>query len=270
MLDLAARRVVSVEEIGPELSLVRLGRGDPPDLNSVRADGARPPAPARHARRRRRHRRAGRGQPAAEELVEELHPRGDRGGPGARAVAAALDPVPPHRPVGRGGAARDPRGGRLPAGPPEGRRRQHLRLARRGLRRLGHARHDLGEVQRRAGHRAGGRGRRPLARPARAARERAVRRAARRGRDDLGPSARLRRGARARPACRREPADRLPGRRPARLVRLRRHVARRATCSTAAADRWAPCCAAAPSGPVSSRRRSSASRRSWSRSSLCC
>ena len=33
MLDLAARRVVAVEEIGPELSLVRLGRGDPPDLN---------------------------------------------------------------------------------------------------------------------------------------------------------------------------------------------------------------------------------------------
>jgi hypothetical protein len=33
VLDLAARRVVAVEEIGPELSLVRLGRGDPPDLN---------------------------------------------------------------------------------------------------------------------------------------------------------------------------------------------------------------------------------------------
>jgi Predicted membrane protein (DUF2207) len=32
VLDLAARRVVAVEEIGPELSLVRLGRGDPPDL----------------------------------------------------------------------------------------------------------------------------------------------------------------------------------------------------------------------------------------------
>jgi hypothetical protein len=31
----------------------------------------------------------------------------------------------------------------------------------------------------------------------------------------------------ARPACRREPADRHSGRRPARLVRLRRHVARR-------------------------------------------
>ena len=29
LLDLAARRVVTIEEIGPELSLVRLGRGDP-------------------------------------------------------------------------------------------------------------------------------------------------------------------------------------------------------------------------------------------------
>ena len=34
LLDLAARRVVAVEEIGPELSLVRLGRGEPPNLNS--------------------------------------------------------------------------------------------------------------------------------------------------------------------------------------------------------------------------------------------
>ncbi len=34
VLDLAARRVVSVEEIGPELSLVRLGRGEPTGLNS--------------------------------------------------------------------------------------------------------------------------------------------------------------------------------------------------------------------------------------------
>ena len=33
VLDLAARRVVGVEEIGPELSLVRLGRGEPPELN---------------------------------------------------------------------------------------------------------------------------------------------------------------------------------------------------------------------------------------------
>jgi hypothetical protein len=33
VLDLAARRVVVVEEIGPELSLVRLGRGEPPNLN---------------------------------------------------------------------------------------------------------------------------------------------------------------------------------------------------------------------------------------------
>jgi hypothetical protein len=33
VLDLAARRVVAVEEVGPELSLVRLGRGEPPDLN---------------------------------------------------------------------------------------------------------------------------------------------------------------------------------------------------------------------------------------------
>src|SRR6185436_8087198 len=34
VLDLAARRVVAVEEVGPELSLVRLGRGEPPNLNS--------------------------------------------------------------------------------------------------------------------------------------------------------------------------------------------------------------------------------------------
>ncbi len=33
LLDLAARRVVAVEEIGPELSLVRLGRAEPPNLN---------------------------------------------------------------------------------------------------------------------------------------------------------------------------------------------------------------------------------------------
>jgi len=33
VLDLAARRIVSVEEIGPEMSLVRLGRGEPPSLN---------------------------------------------------------------------------------------------------------------------------------------------------------------------------------------------------------------------------------------------
>ncbi|GAA1849259.1 hypothetical protein GCM10009836_31230 [Pseudonocardia ailaonensis] len=32
LLDLAARRVIGIEEIGPELSLVRLGRGDPPAL----------------------------------------------------------------------------------------------------------------------------------------------------------------------------------------------------------------------------------------------
>jgi hypothetical protein len=33
VLDLAARRVVAIEEIGPELSLVRLGRGEPPTLS---------------------------------------------------------------------------------------------------------------------------------------------------------------------------------------------------------------------------------------------
>jgi hypothetical protein len=33
LLDLAARRIVAVEEVGPELSLVRLGRGEPPNLN---------------------------------------------------------------------------------------------------------------------------------------------------------------------------------------------------------------------------------------------
>ena len=64
VLDLAARRVVSVEEIGPELSLVRLGRSEPTGLNptsrwcSTTCAGSPP-------RRRRRHRRAGRGQPAA-------------------------------------------------------------------------------------------------------------------------------------------------------------------------------------------------------------
>ena len=102
VLDLAARRVVSVEEIGPELSLVRLAASEPTGLNTYEQmvldhlAGSPPPTasspPARWPR-----------ATGSSQVVEELRQRRDeearaRGlseGAGLRRTAACSPSVPP-------------------------------------------------------------------------------------------------------------------------------------------------------------------------------
>jgi hypothetical protein len=176
VLDLAARRVVAVEEIGPELSLVRLGRGDTPDLNPYEqpvldhlrrlatSDGVVATGALAEGNRHI----GSWWKSFTHAVIEEARARGLSQ---RRWTAWA-----PHRPVGGGGGPGAGGGGHLHAGPERG--RQPLRVARRGLRRRRHARRVRGEDERRAGHRPRPRGRRPLAGTARAPRRRAVRRAA--------------------------------------------------------------------------------------------
>ena len=215
---------------------------EPPNLNPYERMVLRPPPPAGDPGRRRRHRRAGRGHPAHRQLVEVVHARGDRGGAGARAGAAALEPRGTAASCRRRRCCRRLAGrGRVHAGP-ERRRRRLLRFARRGLRRRRHAGRARGEDERGAGHRPRRRGGRALAGPARAPRRRTLRGAAGRGGHHLGPSARVRRHARPRAprggrACRsrRRPTTGGPGRTTA-------GCGTSWTCATAAgAVRWGSC-----------------------------